>query len=322
MERFTSFTHRSTNIGCCMVYALLSSSMFVINLYLLVPKKISKLSREDPRQIKWRMFSVLATVAISVIFYPLIFYDDASPSQEKSLWVVLGLTCTSHRTLLPLFHVVILYLGPICTSILQYRLQYRIRTGGKGESGLYCMKKIISDSFSLNISQPLARNKWAMIRDIVIAPLAEELTFRSCIVTPFLYIEGFQGGKIPLVAISWCTPLFFGIAHLHHAIRRLKQGGNSVKMVILSSAFQFFYTTVFGAYATFSFIRTGSILGVILLHSFCNFMGLPSIRFLFLESNNFLSQSELTLFKFTCSAVYIVGILAFWRGFYSLQWII
>jgi prenyl protein peptidase len=44
---------------------------------------------------------------------------------------------------------------------------------------------------------------------------------------------------------------------------------------LLRSLFQLTYTTLFGGYATFVFMRTGSLLSVVLLHTFCNWMGLP-----------------------------------------------
>ena len=43
----------------------------------------------------------------------------------------------------------------------------------------------------------------------------------------------------------------------------------------LRSLLQFTYTTLFGGYATFLFLRTGSLLSVILVHAFCNWMGFP-----------------------------------------------
>src|ERR1700733_4712855 len=41
--------------------------------------------------------------------------------------------------------------------------------------------------------------------------------------------------------------------------------------------FQFAYTTLFGAYCSFLFIRTGSLFPPLIAHSFCNVMGLPQI---------------------------------------------
>lgn len=44
---------------------------------------------------------------------------------------------------------------------------------------------------------------------------------------------------------------------------------------MLRTLFQLTYTTLFGAYATFLYLRTGSLLAVVLVHAFCNWMGLP-----------------------------------------------
>lgn len=44
---------------------------------------------------------------------------------------------------------------------------------------------------------------------------------------------------------------------------------------VLRSLLQFTYTTLFGGYATFLFLRTGSLLSVILVHAFCNWIGFP-----------------------------------------------
>ena len=38
---------------------------------------------------------------------------------------------------------------------------------------------------------------------------------------------------------------------------------------------QFTYTSLFGAYSSYLFLRTGLIFGPVLAHSFCNCMGLP-----------------------------------------------
>lgn len=46
---------------------------------------------------------------------------------------------------------------------------------------------------------------------------------------------------------------------------------------LLRSVFQFTYTTMFGWYATFVYLRTGSLLAVILAHTFCNWCGLPRL---------------------------------------------
>lgn len=101
-------------------------------------------------------------------------------------------------------------------------------------------------------------------------------------------------------------------AHLHHFIEHLR-GGRSLwdaalivgtifhklviffTLLILMTGFQLLYTTLFGAYATFIYMRTGflpflicildfpvligHLIGVFLVHMFCNIMGFPDVTF-------------------------------------------
>lgn len=46
-------------------------------------------------------------------------------------------------------------------------------------------------------------------------------------------------------------------------------------LAVMRTVLQFSYTSLFGFYAAFLFLRTGSLPAVILAHSFCNWMGLP-----------------------------------------------
>ena len=72
------------------------------------------------------------------------------------------------------------------------------------------------------------------------------------------------------------TPLYFGIAHVHHLYEfKLTHPHTAFVPALLRSMFQFTYTTIFGWYATFVFLRTGSLPAVILAHTFCNWCGLP-----------------------------------------------
>ena len=315
--------HQSTNLKLCTTYALITSSMFVLNLYLLLPKSVQKLSRDNPIQIKWRIFSVFVTIILSIAIYPFLFCDDeestTSGSSTKSLGMTLGLTeWRLSKSLLPLCHAIVLYFGAICTSVFQHRTLYLLRTKGTKGGLAHYIQIFVNDTFKRKIVDPFTANRWGIVRDLVIAPASEELIFRSCIITPFLHLESFQNGTLSLTKVSWCTPLFFGIAHLHHAFKRLRQRDANKKSIILSSMFQFLFTTVFGAYASFCFIKTGSVLGVILLHSFCNFMGLPSLHFFFNFDSKLLS--ELKYYKIICSLAYVVGIVCFWIGLYSSKW--
>uniref|UniRef100_A0A3B5BAW0 CAAX prenyl protease 2 n=1 Tax=Stegastes partitus TaxID=144197 RepID=A0A3B5BAW0_9TELE len=95
----------------------------------------------------------------------------------------------------------------------------------------------------------LSDMRW--LRNQVVAPLTEELVFRACMLPMLVPCAG------PSTAIFTC-PLFFGVDCIH-------------------CVFQFSYTAVFGAYTAFIFIRTGHLMGPVLCHSFCNYMGFPAI---------------------------------------------
>jgi len=71
---------------------------------------------------------------------------------------------------------------------------------------------------------------------------------------------------------------------------------------------QWTYTTLFGAYVSHVFVRTGSLSGVTLAHAICNYMGLPDVSFAHPTSN-------LHGYRWFISIVYIFGIGLFARGF-------
>ena len=72
------------------------------------------------------------------------------------------------------------------------------------------------------------------------------------------------------------TPLYFGIAHLHHLYEfRLTHREVPFPLAILRSLFQFTYTSLFGFFAAFVLVRTGNVYTCMLAHTFCNWLGLP-----------------------------------------------
>jgi prenyl protein peptidase len=76
--------------------------------------------------------------------------------------------------------------------------------------------------------------------------------------------------------IVFLTPLYFGIAHLHHLYEfRITHPEVPFVISVLRSLFQFTYTSLFGFFAAWVYIRTGNVYTCILAHAFCNWMGLP-----------------------------------------------
>lgn len=113
---------------------------------------------------------------------------------------------------------------------------------------------------------------WIGWRNYVVGPVTEEVLFRSASV-PLLLLSNTSVSKMILLG-----PIIFGLAHFHHFYEfRVTHPDTPVIVALLRSALQLGYTSLFGAYATFIYLRTGSLLSVIAVHAFCNWMGLPRI---------------------------------------------
>ncbi|KAJ5249003.1 hypothetical protein N7468_000454 [Penicillium chermesinum] len=104
------------------------------------------------------------------------------------------------------------------------------------------------------------------------APVTEEIVFRSAIISLHI-LANLSPDKIVLV-----TPLYFGIGHIHHFYEfRLTNPDTPLLVALLGTLFHFTYATLFGCFVTFVYLRTGSVVAVILIHSFCNWCGLPRL---------------------------------------------
>lgn len=104
------------------------------------------------------------------------------------------------------------------------------------------------------------------------APVSEEVLFRTAMV-PLHSLAG-----ISFTRTVFLTPLYFGIAHIHHFYEfKLTHPRMPWTGTLLRSVFQFAFTSVFGFFATFVFLRTHSLPAVIFIHSFCNWCGLPRL---------------------------------------------
>jgi prenyl protein peptidase len=84
--------------------------------------------------------------------------------------------------------------------------------------------------------------------------------------------------RTPVTQTVFLSPVIFGLAHIHHFYEfRVTHSHVPVIASVARSVLQLIYTTIFGAYATFLFLRTGSLLAICLVHAFCNCMGLPRV---------------------------------------------
>jgi prenyl protein peptidase len=118
----------------------------------------------------------------------------------------------------------------------------------------------------------MIQRKDVILRNYFIAPLAEEWIFRTCML---LLLRPAVGDAY---AVLVC-PIFFGIAHIHHIIDWYRiNDGTSFKCACLSVIVQIMYTSTFGLFAGFLFIRTNHFISLVLCHSLCNLMGLPPLE--------------------------------------------
>ncbi|XP_017573838.1 CAAX prenyl protease 2 isoform X2 [Pygocentrus nattereri] len=233
---------------------LLLACLYVGSLYIWR----GSLPRDHPSTIKKRFISVLFASAVS----PLIVWAWMQAVEVR-----------------------VLFLGPLIQMAMDSPkgLVHEVKSG-----------------FSLkNVTDCLRDLCW--LRNHVVAPLTEELVFRASMLPILAPCTG------PTAAI-FIAPLFFGVAHFHHVIEQLRFGHDSVLDILVCagkmscskceyvcllsilpgmselsvmffcfSVFQFSYTSVFGAYTAFIFTRTGHLVGPVLCHSFCNWMGFPAL---------------------------------------------
>jgi prenyl protein peptidase len=98
----------------------------------------------------------------------------------------------------------------------------------------------------------------------------EEIVFRSYMIALMRPTHS----NMELILIS---PLYFGFAHLHHGFQIYRENGSdgfALKKAVLVVTAQFCYTTLFGLYSAYCLLQSG-VFTCILIHMFCNYMGLP-----------------------------------------------
>ncbi|WOO79623.1 CAAX prenyl protease 2 [Vanrija pseudolonga] len=139
-------------------------------------------------------------------------------------------------------------------------------------------------------------------RNYVVGPVSEELLFRSAILAVSLL------GHLPASYLVFGSPLWFGVAHVHHAFQTYRASQRTRRDALIAAVrcvFQFGYTTLFGWFASFVYLRTGSVFPAIASHIFCNIMGLPAPS---------ASIAEHPQKKKSIIAAYLVGIAGFIYG--------
>lgn len=285
----------------CYIYAFALATMFVLNLYLLVPSSVSKLPRHNERQIKFRILSVMVTCSIGILSYPFIFCNESVISKVVNVQM-------NKLFFAPVKHVMVLYSGSFASSALESHVNYQSRS-----YNISYMKFMYYQTVA-KLKRPFRYSIFQIGRDLIVAPFAEELIFRSLMISPMLHSEEYLAGNIQLSKICLTVPLFFGLAHVHHVYTKIKHDKVPVSKAILSSGFQFLYTYLFGAYASFCFMKSKSFGSICLVHTLCNYLSLPNLSIFFVDTK---SCQNVKMYRVIVALTYMVGIYLFYHGFQS-----
>lgn len=207
-------------------WGLFLSFSFVGSLYVWADSR-QLYRRDEPAVILKRIISVSAISAMAAACTP-------SSWEAMGMWNAAGgvrwLVLSSISGLLS---VALLFLGPLLQKIVAW-----------------------------DTSEDVPQLNLLTCRNLVVAPISEELVFRSCTVPVFL-----ASGWSALATIV-VSPWTFSLAHLHHILRNQK---------LLPTLFQMAYTALFGALSSYLFISTHSLYAAVAAHAFCNYMGFPDI---------------------------------------------
>lgn len=251
--------------------SLYISASYVAVLYK-TSKEIEKYPsrRDDPRVIMMRVKRVSFITVLNLVFVPILLYflAPSSPDAHSLKELILNIGLVPGRYIngsidlwsyfTDIFKCVwlicLLFVGPLFDSILFY-------TFVKGQD---FFEDIRGDFFTI----------WGM-RNYVFAPITEEIVYTSMLLNTYLVLSP-SSGSLSYKVLLWQPPIFFGLAHIHHAHEARQIGIQTMPSIILNASFQALYTTLFGSLTNYVFLKTGGNLwACIALHSFCNIMGVP-----------------------------------------------
>ena len=129
------------------------------------------------------------------------------------------------------------------------------------------------------------------VRNLIVGPLTEELSFRSGLISFFL-LSGVSTSRT-----LWLSPLLFAVAHVHHMVDSIVHQGLHPADALAICLLQVGFTTIFGWFAAFLFLRTGHYAAVVVAHSFCNYLGCPDFSTILSDSHPKAAQLKIALFS-------------------------
>jgi len=220
----------------------------VFDKYQLSETQRKYLPNDDTARIKSRTAAAFTATVFSIsAVFKILKLDIFNSADRELFWKVIGLSSASgsasQLTAInqSLALIGTLFAGPILQLIIQ------------DETALYHV---------------FENDPWITFKNLFVAPVTEETVYRACLL-PLLY------RFYSYDELIYITPIFFGVAHIHHLYHKIAVQKMSWKVSLLITLFQFSYTTIFGSISTFVYLRTASLPAVIAMHSFCNLFGFP-----------------------------------------------
>lgn len=242
-----------------LAWAIATPFVFVGSIFF---RKPAKADRNNPTEIKRRFL----VIGVASVLWPVLMFSLFGKSDDESpgpfTWLGLQLSLNNYIACLSSFAVtLVLFIGPLYSLVFteESDQEYDITA----------------------------------VRAYIVAPLYEELVFRSSLICPLLAAGYTVGSSVAMSSV------IFGLAHFYHWF-----DGQKRKSDIINSLFQVTFTTIFGVYAGHIFTVTGSFYACVLNHSFCNFMGFPDF--------GFVNQTHPGYrFRISIIIAYLVGVVGF-----------
>jgi hypothetical protein len=236
---------------------------------------VRKLERNDPKKITFRLVAVFIGTVLCLLITSTASSGNsiANENESKDGGIVnfldrVGMQWECGVTFLGILHVAILFAPAITYSWRHIVLSH----------GRYCIV-MAREYITEIVSDRIAR--LSMIRDALVAPVAEEVVFRGCIVSLlFEHASGWDHKWIVLIA-----GIVFGSAHLHSAVDLVVGENYGWGEAAWSALGHFAFTSLFGIYAASVFASTRSVVVTISIHAFCNMVGLPDFDGMFSGSH-------------------------------------
>ncbi|KDO23576.1 hypothetical protein SPRG_10771 [Saprolegnia parasitica CBS 223.65] len=268
------------------VLSCLGMASAYVGILYCAPRSIRALPRDHPSQIIMRFF-LISVVSSMCPLCMLCFYEPSANGISLAAWLGFhwDVRATLVGTFLSLCVTMLLFAGALFAYLLELQATARTSSWSKALEGT-------------SLAHQARYERIQAIRTYLYAPFTEEFVFRSCM-APLLLCAGFSASQIIVGSPSRLA----SVPHMHHFVEHVRSGMPWTRALLIV-VFQLCYTTVFGIYVTFLYLRTGQFWALFVVHAFCNTMGFPDLGFLSSENPLFSSRYAILL-------VYLLGIVGF-----------